>query len=125
MTRGILKSSGLQEAIQKNVAVEVPTADFLVNQLRAGGLDAVIVYRVNAQSASGNLVFLPILHEGAKAVQPFAVRDTSPHRQLGLRLLSFLRANKASFESAGFVWRGDGETIPSASIEIPDWLKAK
>ena len=29
------------------MAVEVPTADFLINQMRAGGLDAAIVYRVN------------------------------------------------------------------------------
>lgn len=125
MTRGILKSSGLSEALRKNVAVEVPTADFLINQLRAGGLDAVIVYQVNAQSAPGALQFIPIVHEGAKAVQPFAVRDSSPHRQLGLRLLAFLRRNKASFENAGFVWRGDAEPIPSASIEIPAWLSAK
>ena len=125
MTRGILKSSGLAEAIRKNVAVEVPTADFLINQLRAGGLDAVIVYQVNAQSAPGSLEFIPIVHEGAKAVQPFAVRDSSPHRQLALRLLAYLRTNRSSFEKAGFAWRGDEPPVPSASIQIPAWLSAK
>ena len=125
MTRGILKASGVIDAIRKNVAVEVPTGDFLINQLRAGGLDAVIVYEVNAQSAPGALEFIPIAHEGAKAVQPFAVRDSSPHRQLGLRLLAFLQANRASFENAGFVWRGDSAPVSSAQIEIPAWLTSK
>jgi molybdate transport system substrate-binding protein len=32
MTRGILRSSGLLDSVQKNVAVEVPTADFLISQ---------------------------------------------------------------------------------------------
>ncbi len=39
MTAGMLKSSGLEEAVRKNVVVEVPTADLLINQLRAGALD--------------------------------------------------------------------------------------
>lgn len=125
MTQGILKDSGLLEAIRKNVAVEVPTADFLINQLRAGGLDAVVVYQVNAQSASTPLEFIPIQHPGAKAVQPFAVRDDSAHRQLGLRLLAFLRAHQSNFEQVGFAWRGDAPPLPSDRIEIPPWLKAE
>ena len=40
MTRGMLKQTGLLESVRKNVVVEVPTADFLINQMRAGGLDA-------------------------------------------------------------------------------------
>jgi ABC-type molybdate transport system substrate-binding protein len=115
MTQGILKDSGLLEAIRKNVAVEVPTADFLINQLRAGGLDAVVVYQVNAQSASAPLEFIPIQHPGAKAVQPFAVRDD----------LAFLRAHQSNFEQAGFAWRGDAPPLPSDRIEIPPWLKAE
>jgi len=125
MTRGMLKSSGLLESIAKNVVVEVPTADFLVNQLRAGGLDAAIVYRVNTLAGSADLEFFPIQHAGAKAVQPFAVRGNSPNKQLGLRLLDFLKANRSAFEQAGFIWRGDEAPIPSKSIEIPEWLKEK
>jgi ABC-type molybdate transport system substrate-binding protein len=49
MTRGILKSSGLWDNVHKNVVVEVPTADFLINQMRAGALDAAVVYSVNVQ----------------------------------------------------------------------------
>lgn len=123
MTKGITKSSGLLESIQRNVVVEVPTADFLVNQMRAGALDAAIVYRINVQAGSSPLEFVPILHAGAKAVQPFAVRSASPNKQLALRLLEFLKANRGSFEKAGFLWRGDEAPIRSKEIEVPAWLK--
>ena len=123
MTRGIVKSSGLLESIQRNVVVEVPTADFLVNQMRAGALDAAIVYRVNVQAAYAPLEFLPLTHAGARAVQPFAVRAQSPNRQLALRLLDFLKAHRADFEKAGFVWRGTEAPVQSKQIEVPPWLK--
>lgn len=125
MTRGMIKSSGLLDAIRKNVVVEVPTADLLVNQMRAGGLEAAIVYRVNAAPASADIDFLPIQHAGAKAIQPFAVRATSPRRQLATRLLDFLKANRGEFEEAGFVWRGNEAPLKSKDIVIPDWLKDK
>lgn len=129
MTRGMLRSAGLLEAIRTNVAVEVPTADFLINQLRAGGLDAAIVYRVNTQAAptasSAALEFIEIRHEGAKAVQPFAVRADSPNRQLALRLLEHLKQNRSAFENAGFRWTGDQPAVRSDRITLPAWLQPK
>ena len=125
MTRGMLKSSGLNDSVRKNVVVETPTADLLVTQMRAGALNAAIVYRVNVQAAaSEHLDFLPIQHEGAKAVQPFSVRANSPNARLGQRLLAFLRANRAQFEKAGFEWRSEA-VMQSKDIKVPDWLKAK
>jgi molybdenum ABC transporter molybdate-binding protein len=125
MTRGMLKSSGLNDSVRKNVVVETPTADLLVTQLRAGALDAAIVYRVTVQAAASEyLDFLPIQHEGAKAVQPFSVRTTSPNAQLGRRLLAFLRENRAQFEQTGFEWRGES-AMQSKDIKVPDWLKDK
>ncbi|MBM3876450.1 MAG: molybdate ABC transporter substrate-binding protein [Verrucomicrobia bacterium] len=123
MTRGMLKSSAIWDAIRKNVVVEVPTADFLINQMRAGGLDAAIVYRVNAQPQAEHLEFIPIQHAGAKAVQPFAVRSGSPNRQLATRLLEFLKANRGDFEAAGFLWRGNEAPVKSSGIEVPAWLR--
>ncbi|MBM3832448.1 MAG: hypothetical protein FJ403_04065 [Verrucomicrobia bacterium] len=125
MTRGILKSSGLLDSVRSNVVVEVPTADFLINQMRAGGLDAAIVYRVNALLQSEHLEFIPIQHAGAKAIQPFAVRHDSPNRRLAGRLLDFLKANRGEFEQAGFLWRGDAAPVKSKDIEIPEWLREK
>ena len=123
MTRGMLKSSGLLESVRKNVSVEVPTADFLINQMRLGALDAAVVYRVNAIPQSEHLDFLPIQHAGAKAIQPFAVRERSPNRQLARRLLAFLKANQREFEQAGFLWRGNEKPIQSKDIQVPPWLK--
>ncbi len=122
MTAGMLRSSALDEAIGKNVVVEVPTADFLVNQMRAGALDAAIVYKVNFQLQAANLEFVRIRHEGARAVQPFAVRADSDRRQLAGRLLECFKRNRARFETAGFTWLGDQAPVKSAEIEVPAWL---
>jgi len=125
MTRGILKSSGLNDSVRKNVVVETPTADLLVTQMRAGALEAAIVYRVNFQPSAEHLEYIPIQHEGAKAVQPFAVRANSPNQRLSQRLLAFLKANRGQFEQAGFSWRGDEAALKSADIQVPEWLKDK
>ena len=124
MTRGMLKSSGLAESVHKNVVVETPTADLLVNQMRAGALDAAIVYRVNYNPSAEHLDYLQIQHEGAHAMQPFSVRTTSPNYHLGQRLLVFLQNNRAQFEKAGFNWRND-TALQSKDIQVPDWLKDK
>lgn len=125
MTRGMLKSSGLLDSVTKNVAVQVPTADFLINQMRAGALDAAIVYRVNAAPQAQHLDYFTIDHAGAKAIQPFAVRANSPNRRLGERLLAHLKANRGEFEEAGFIWRGEEAPIKSKDIVVPEWLKEK
>jgi molybdenum ABC transporter molybdate-binding protein len=123
ITRGLLRSVNLVTNVQKNVVVEVPTADFLINQLRVGALDAVVVYRVNAIAQSTHLDYLPLDMAGAKAVQPFSVRGDSEHRQLAYRLLEHLKANQKYFEAAGFRWRNDAP-IKSAAIKVPAWLLA-
>jgi molybdate transport system substrate-binding protein len=125
MTQGMLKSSALYDSIRKNVVVEVPTADFLVNQMRAGALEAAIVYEVNYQLQAEHLEFIEIDHPGAKAVQPFSVRGDSPNAQLAGRLLEHLQANRKSFEDTGFKWTGDTGAVKSKDIKVPDWLKPK
>ena len=125
MTRGMLKSSGLRDSVRKNVVVETPTADLLVNQMRVGALDAAIVYRVNFQPSAEHLDYLAIQHEGAKAMQPFSVRPSSPNARLGQRLLEFLKANRHEFVQAGFSWRGDEAVLKSKDIVVPEWLKDK
>lgn len=125
MTQGMLKSSALLDSIRKNVAVEVPTADFLVNQMQAGALDAAIVYRVNYQLQEDKLDYVAIDHEGAKAVQPFAVRGDSKRKQLAGRLLEHMLANRGRFEESGFTWKGDLPAMKSVDIEVPPWLEPK
>lgn len=125
MTAGILRSMNLLESVMKNASSQVPTGDFLVNQLRTGSLDAAVVYRTNIQNQAEHFEAIPLPAEKARAVQPFAVRAGSPRQALGQRLLDYLKANKASFEKAGFVWRGDAVPVKSGQLEIPDYLKQK
>ena len=123
LTQGILKFSGLDASIRKNVVVGVPTADFLITQLRSGALDAAIVYRVNAELQKADIKFIKIKHEGARAVQPFSVRSDSPKRQLAKRLQEHFLANPDSFRETGFRWRGDQGILRSSEIEVPEWLR--
>ncbi len=125
MTAGILRSMNLIDSVMKNASSQVPTGDFLVNQLRTGSLDAAVVYRTNIQSQPDHFEAIPLPADKAKAVQPFAVRKDAPNSALGHRLLAYLRAHKDSFEKAGFVWRGDTAPVKSDQLEIPDYLKQK
>jgi molybdate transport system substrate-binding protein len=123
MTRGILRSENLDQAVRSNVVVEVPTADFLINQMRAGALDAALVYRVNAAPQNEFIEFFSLDHPGAKALQPFSIRADTPNQQLAHRLLDFLRSNSKRFELAGFRWRSDQPVLKSKNIEVPAWLR--
>lgn len=125
MSAGILRSMNLFDSVMKNASSQVPTGDFLVNQLRTGSLDAAVVYRTNIQSQPEHFDAILLPADKAKAIQPFAVRKDSPHSAIGHRLLDYLKANKGSFEKAGFVWRGDTAPVKSGELEIPDYLKQK
>jgi ABC-type molybdate transport system substrate-binding protein len=108
LTRQILDVAGLYNEVSKNVAVQSPAGDMLVNQLRTGSLDAVIAYASNASSAKDELDLIKIDLPGATAVQPFAVGRESPNTQLTLRLLEAIRsgASEERFKNSGFNWQG-------------------
>ena len=125
LTKSMLRSMNLWDGVSKNASSQVPTGDFLVNQMRTGSLDAAVVYRINIQSDSEHFDGVPLPADKSKAVQPFAVRHDSPNKQLSRRLLDYLRANRESFESAGFIWKGETAPVKSAEIVLPDWLKQK
>lgn len=118
MTDCMLRAAGLQEAVAANAVSQVPAGDLLVTQLRAGTLDAAIVYSTNAMPQAEHLDRIALAVPGAKAAQPFAVRRGSPRAQLAFRLLDALRANQDRFTAAGFRWRGDGPFLPSASFPV-------
>jgi molybdate transport system substrate-binding protein len=123
MTQAMLKTSNLLDAVMKNVVVQVPTADFLVNQMRAGALDAAIVYQVNVQQVAEHFDMVPLPKDLGRAIQPFAVRKASPHYHLSQRLLNYLRSHRSAFEDAGFIWKGESQPIPSNQLPIPEYLK--
>jgi len=125
LTQAILKSMNLFDSVSKNASSQSPTGDLLVNQLRTGSLDAAVVYLNNIVPQKEHLEAVKLPADKAKAIQPFAVRQDSPHRMLGQRLLAFLLKNRESFEQAGFTWSPHLNPIRSDEIELPEWLKQK
>jgi len=109
LTQTTLVQSKLQEAVMRNVVVQTPTGDMLVNQLRTGSLDAVIAYITNAASAADVLEAHPIDIPCALAVQPVAVARDAARKQIAARLIEALRSaeSRTRFEAEGFRWRAD------------------
>jgi len=109
LTQQTLAQSKLQAEVMKNVVVQSPTGDMLVNQLRAGSLDAVVAYLSNAVSAADVLDAFPIDVPCALAVQPVAVARDAKRKQIAARLVEALRSaeSRARFEAEGFRWRAD------------------
>jgi ABC-type molybdate transport system substrate-binding protein len=91
----------------KNVKVQTPTGDMLVNQLRTGSLDAIIAYISNATEAADELEAIAIDIPCALATQPLGVGKNSAHKHLVGRLVKMLRSaeSREQFESHGFRWQ--------------------
>jgi molybdate transport system substrate-binding protein len=106
LTERMLEGAGLLQGVMANVRSQTPTADLLVNQLRAGGLDAVIVYEANVSQVREHLDIVRIDLPGAKAVQPFAVARDSRNKHLAQRLLDALASaeSQEKYKKAGFQW---------------------
>ena len=111
LTRKMLQKLAIEKRVLEAAAVQSATGDFLVSQIRAGGLNAVIVYRSNVLNHSANvdhhLDIVEIEDDSALAVQPWAIAKTSDNAQLLKRLLNGLvsRRSRERFEQVGFRWR--------------------
>jgi molybdenum ABC transporter molybdate-binding protein len=107
LTQRTFDESGLKTEVMKNVAVQTPTGDMLVNQMRSGSLDAAVAYLSNA---AGSADFLDAVRihgiQCSVATQPYAVAKESQHKQLAQRLLAAIRAedSRQRFTSEGFRW---------------------
>jgi len=106
LTQKTFVEGGVQEQVMKNVKVQSPTGDMLVNQLRTNSLDAVVAYVSNAVPAADQLEAIAIDIPCALAVQPIAAGKDSKHRQLIGRLTAALRSaeSRGRFEANGFHW---------------------
>lgn len=104
LTQALLEREGIE--LGDNLKLESPTGDYLVNQLRPGSLDAVVVYASNAARAGDEVHRIPIDLPGALAVQPFAVGRQTDHPRLLERLFEVIdsEASRQEFESLGFGW---------------------
>jgi ABC-type molybdate transport system substrate-binding protein len=112
LTARLLRSQGLLGQVMANVKVQTPTADLLVNQIRTGSLDAVVVYAANASQVRDLLDVIELTEPEALAIQPYAIGRNSEHAQLMDRLLAALRSTESRqrFEETGFNWRAPSET---------------
>jgi ABC-type molybdate transport system substrate-binding protein len=107
LTQRTFREGGVQSEVMKNVVVQTPTGDMLVNQMRSGSLDAAVAYLSNA---AGSAEFLDAIRiQGlpcSVATQPFGTAKDSNNKLLIERLLQAIRAEDSQhrFESEGFRW---------------------
>ena len=90
----------------KNVRSQTPTADLLVNQIRTGSLDAVIVYEANVSKVRDKLDIVKLNDEQAMALQNYGVSKNSDYQYLMKRLLNALTdaQSKKNYLELGFSW---------------------
>jgi molybdate transport system substrate-binding protein len=107
LTQRTFAEGGVREEVMKNVAVQTPTGDMLVNQMRSGSLDAAVAYLSNAAGAGDALDAIRIQGLAcAVAEQPFGIAKDSPYPRLAERLLDAIRSTESQerFEKEGFRW---------------------
>jgi molybdate transport system substrate-binding protein len=111
LTERLLDEMGIRDSFMKNVRSQTPTADLLINQIRTGSLDAVVVYEANTSQVRDVLEVIPIKHPAALAIQPIAAAKNTRYPQLTSRLLQAIRSAKSRerFTSTGFDWLAESE----------------
>jgi molybdate transport system substrate-binding protein len=117
LTQRTLVEGGVKDEVMSNVTVQTPTGDMLVNQLKAGSLDAAVAYISNAAGSADVLDAIRI--QGLQcsiAVQPLAISKTTRHPQLMARLADRLQSaeSRSQFLSFGFAWKLDD---PALSVQ--------
>jgi len=115
LTVRMLEAAGLDKKLKlsKNVTVDTPNADFLVNMISVGSLDAVIIYRSNylaSQTAVRDCEMISIDRKEALATQPYAVAKDNEFKQLHARLIEHITRDPKRFTDIGFYWRWDQPT---------------
>lgn len=107
VTQKTLAEDRSTEMVMKNVKVQTPTGDMLVNQMRTGSLDAAIAYVSNAAGAADELDAIAIDIPCAFAEQPFAIAKGSDFEQLCGRLRDAVlsRESQDRFRAYGFTWK--------------------
>ena len=111
ITKETFIKSGVYAEVKRNIKVESPSGDLLVNQLMTGSLDAVICYVSNAKPNEDKLDYVPI--NGilcATPTQPVAIARDSEQQALAAKLIERLHSaeSKARFIELGFGFTGKG-----------------
>ena len=111
ITQNTFKEGGVQQEIMPNVTVQTPTGDMLVNQLRAGSLDAAVAYLSNAAGSAEYLDAIRIQGiDCSVATQPWAVAKESKYPNLASRLFQQICSAESQdiFAAEGFRWQIEG-----------------
>ena len=110
--RFLMAADGLYDRVKPNIRSEQPTADLLVNQMLTNSLDAVIVYRVNAEQVKDKLDIVPTGEKGSIAVQPITVSKVSTKKQMARRFIELLLSpsSRTRMEALAFRWRAGTPT---------------
>ncbi len=108
LTQETLLQSKTKAEVMKNVVVQSPTGDLLVNQMRTGSLDAVVAYVSNAAASADALDAVAVDLPCALAIQPLAPARETKHKYLASRLIEALKTpeSRRCFETEGFRWKG-------------------
>jgi ABC-type molybdate transport system substrate-binding protein len=112
LTEELLHKAGLYDSVyspkRRHPVVHTDAAHLLINQMRAGALDAALVYRSNVLSAAkegrNDLEIIELSPGGVQARQPFAIARSTRHKYLMRRLLAALTGPEsvARFRRLGF-----------------------
>lgn len=108
ITQNTFREGGIQKDVMANVTVQTPTGDMLVNQLRAGSLDAAVAYLSNAAGAAETLDAVEIKGiECSVAVQPWAIASKSKFPLTTSRLFERICSaeSQEAFLAEGFRWQ--------------------
>jgi len=108
LTQKTFTEGGVQSEVMKNVTVQTPTGDMLVNQMKAGSLDAAVVYLSNTAGSEDVLDAIAITGiPCSQASQPIAIAKQTPYSQLTARFLDVIRSaeSKERFLAHGFAWQ--------------------
>ena len=106
LTKKLLQQEKLWRSVYQNIRSQTPTADLLVNQLRTGSLDVVIVYAANIAGVKNKLNSISLPQKSAVAFQNFGIHKKSKYPFLARRFLDFLTTEQAkkSYLQNGFLW---------------------
>ena len=120
LTDDLLKKLKLHEKVydpaRKHPVVHSDAGHALVNQMRAGALDLIVVYRSNVLSNPENAEkYMDVVDMNlpeAIAIQPYAVAKDSQHKYLMRRLLEAILSppSKEHFIHCGFQWIAEGKS---------------
>ncbi|MCA9186427.1 MAG: substrate-binding domain-containing protein [Pirellulaceae bacterium] len=115
LTRNVLQSEGVYDAVIKNVVTQTASSAMLVPTVATGSVDAALAYSTDTNAESDKVDTIEIPSDAAIAVQPFAIAKSSQHKQLGHRLLDSIAAAARDFESAGFQFLLDRSSSTAAN----------